>query len=452
MRTLPLARQAEALRLRLLDALQERVVTAGAHEPDHSRLLVQLDPRARRRRLGRLDAIVVPTARPVAVTAATLRRAARLAIDQDAVLVVLCSFGCRPRDLPQDLVDDERLVLLVLDLDADVTARLLPVFGTSSHSLARDDVWDTPDKRNVALVLAATFGWRYLLFLDDDMVDRGAEDALGSDDIAGLVDIMERDPSIRLVGWTVTDFPDNSVVCHTRRLVGLPQGVFVGAGAFLLRFGSDVPFFPRIYNEDWIFAYGIMRHSSPQDCRVGVAGSLGQRPYLPFARSRAMVEEVGDVIGEGLYSLVGRGSNSERKVLDVGYWESVIASRRRMIRSLQLEVLRRRRLEGPYVEGGGADTRRRVRRAALDAVMGAEEAHDRWESPGELATGIVGYFQTLLEDLRRWRKRLRRPPRSTVHGILADPTVCLVNAAAKHRLRPPSDLVISVSGPEEPRT
>ena len=52
----------------------------------------------------------------------------------------------------------------------------------------------------------------------------------------------------------VPQHPDNSVVCHARRLAGRFQDVFV-SGAVLGVHCNSLPlsFFPDIYNEDWFF-------------------------------------------------------------------------------------------------------------------------------------------------------------------------------------------------------
>ena len=79
--------------------------------------------------------------------------------------------------------------------------------------------------------------------------------------MAASMDAMAADADLRTVGWRAQDFPDNSVVCHGRRLVGLPQSCFVGGGALLVRtgVGVDLPFFPRVYNEDWLFLHDLVQ-------------------------------------------------------------------------------------------------------------------------------------------------------------------------------------------------
>ena len=104
-----------------------------------------------------------------------------------------------------------------------------------------------------------------------------------------------------IAGMVCRKFPDNSVFCHARRLAKLPQDVFV-TGAVLGVNCTDLPlpFFPDIYNEDWFFfAEAAARHRLPR------SGEARQAEYDPFDDpARAHHEEFGDLLAEGLYSLI----------------------------------------------------------------------------------------------------------------------------------------------------
>ena len=98
------------------------------------------------------------------------------------------------------------------------------------------------------------------------------------------------------------EFPDNSVVCHARRLAGLPQDNFVSGSVLGVNCDDlPLPFFPDIYNEDWFFfSKAVARHE------LANVGDATQAPYKPFADpQRARHEEFGDLLAEGLYSLIG---------------------------------------------------------------------------------------------------------------------------------------------------
>ena len=77
-------------------------------------------------------------------------------------------------------------------------------------------------KRNVGLALAKMLGWRRIFFLDDDIRD------IAYPDLQRTVDMLG---SFSAAGMWVTDFPDNSIVCHANRMTGGSQDVFVSGAA-----------------------------------------------------------------------------------------------------------------------------------------------------------------------------------------------------------------------------
>ena len=101
-------------------------------------------------------------------------------------------------------------------------------------------------KRNIGLVLAKMLGWRRIFFLDDDIRD------ITYPDLQRTVDMLG---SFSAAGMWVTEFPDNSIVCHANRVTGGSQDVFVSGAALAVDCESDIGFFPDIYNEDWLFFF-----------------------------------------------------------------------------------------------------------------------------------------------------------------------------------------------------
>ena len=93
----------------------------------------------------------------------------------------------------------------------------------------------------------------------------------------------------QVAGMVVRRFPDNSVVCHARRLAGLAQDVFV-TGAVLGVHCNSLPLslFPDIYNEDWFFfAEEGLRSALP---RVGHAVQAEYDPSrIPASPRRSSV-------------------------------------------------------------------------------------------------------------------------------------------------------------------
>jgi hypothetical protein len=185
---------------------------------------------------------------------------------------------------------------------------------------------DLSAKRNIGLLLARLHGWNKIVFIDDDITLTRA------DNIMRLAAQLERH---QVAGVPVKGgpAPDNSVVCHARRLAGFAQDVFV-TGAILGVHCSSLPlsFFPDIYNEDWLFfAKEAAAGELPR------AGAARQLWYDPFASTdRARREEFGDLLAEGLYALLGAADPSVpfdqqlRKATRM-YWSYFMDARRKAI-------------------------------------------------------------------------------------------------------------------------
>jgi hypothetical protein len=154
------------------------------------------------------------------------------------------------------------------------------------------------------------------MFLDDDItgVTAGA--------VSRAAALTAR---FQAAGFKIGNYPDNSVVCHARRLAGGAQDVFPGGSALVVDVARSDTLFPPVYNEDWLFLFDAAQRRS-----VAAAGTLGQLEYQPFARPRrAATEEFGDLLAEGLYRLLHEGA----AVADAtrGYWRSALERRLQLI-------------------------------------------------------------------------------------------------------------------------
>jgi hypothetical protein len=167
-------------------------------------------------------------------------------------------------------------------------------------------------------------GWGKVVFVDDDITSLQA---------ANVVRLARQLDNHQVAGMVVSRHPDNSVVCHARRLAGLWQDVFV-TGAVLAVRCNDLPlsFFPDIYNEDWFF---FAKEAAARD--LPSVGQARQAEYDPFANpDRARREEFGDLLAEGLYALFGRqgpGHHFDERLLRATsmYWSYFIDARRKVI-------------------------------------------------------------------------------------------------------------------------
>jgi hypothetical protein len=275
-----------------------------------------------RSRPGRLDAIIVPASRPASCLQPAISLAARL----DVLLVVLCSKQTRADHVSERVSSSPGARALIVDLPKNWRHAKFRT-RTSSQVFRKANGYRESDlsaKRNIGLLLARLHGWNKIVFVDDDVT------LSRTDNIARLAGQLDR---YQVAGMIVRDYPDNSVVCHARRAARLPQDVFL-TGAVLGVHCNNLPlsFFPDIYNEDWFF---FAREAASRELReVGLATQLEYNPYA--SPDRARQEEFGDLLAEGLFSLMGDVDPSVRfgeqlRAANDAYWSRFIEARHNVI-------------------------------------------------------------------------------------------------------------------------
>jgi hypothetical protein len=435
----------------LIDVFGRLNARPAKHLPSHRCLLGRLERYPRVAEPPRLDLIAIPTSRPFADEWDALRIACDLAGEYGSRVLVICSGAARRADFKPEWMAGRRVQVAVVDLPDDPA---LPTLATSTHWLGNNDwtvVRDVAQKRNLALLLAAAAGWPYLLFLDDDVreVDVRAFAGqrlreFGVESVGEALAAMAHPDGPEAVGWIMTQFWDNSVVCHARRLGGIAQDSFIGGGALAVKVTPDTPFFPVIYNEDWLFFYGLLRHL-PHDGRprLALAGMVGQRPYDPYTHTRAASEELGDTLAEGLFAALQAVGRPDRLVFSPDFWTGVLSQRHAMVKRVRRRVLwrsvvtRARRL---CASGGVRRPRQLVRaawsglhrrRSAHHALTSALRVHEQLGAPSyDVQAEIVDYLQAWGRDMRRWRKALRRHLAGAVPSrLLVGDAVTLVGAS-----------------------
>jgi hypothetical protein len=338
------------------------------HHGSHRDLLNK--PRVLDPRRVKIDAIIVPTVRHPA----NLTDAAQLAIALGCPLVTLhsgkwTSAAVAARRLPQ------QTDLIAIDVPAWARLRL-PDFQTA-RVLASTKFYrptDTSIKRNLGLMLCRMLGWKHVVFLDDDIE---IPDPVDLELAAGLLD------KHNIVSLFVDGFPDNSVVCHAYRIAGGPQKSFVGGGAIAVETERACSFFPDIYNDDWFYLLDDAAGLQP----VATIGKVKQRPYDPFRNpDRARAEELGDVLGEGVFWLLDQGGS----VLDANlrHWKDFLVRRRAFINHVLSLV-------------DGVDIEPAEKRRMVEALKAAR---------GRLALITPDlcrdYLQALAVDRRLWRSHM----------------------------------------------
>jgi hypothetical protein len=358
-----------------------------------------------------LSAVVVVTNRSRSARRPGLGWAKRIAARHNAVELILRSGPASQHPLAQHLVPRTSRPIMVVDLPEEPPPNLvdlLPEMPSDAHPvvhLFRTDSGrpsDAARKRNIAIAIGRLCGWETMLLLDDDMLpsppDHADLDPPGSapydadplhlDD--ALADLAV-DPRVLAVGYDSLAFRDHSVVGHARRVLGRGQPGFMGAGALLLRCAGPLPFFTGGFNDDWLFMLALMLGGigrMPSNV-VKWGGSVYQQPYDPFDPARAMSEELGDLLAEGLFRnlaapvehLLGVGSVP-------GYWREAGIERQDEIFSLITHPRLRQ-----------CDPSGRIHRA-LAAAASVYPHAPSW------ADLLASYVRQWEEDLPSWRGRL----------------------------------------------
>jgi hypothetical protein len=276
---------------------------------------------------GRFDAIIVPASRP----ASSLQPLIKLSAGLRTLLVVLCSKRTSADEVAAQ-VSRSGAMALVIEMSDLWTHPGIPN-RTSDLAFKKANARRQSDlsaKRNLGLLLARLNGWTKIAFVDDDIM------SLRKRAIARLAGQLEKH---QVAGMVIRKFPDNSVVCHARRLGGFEQDVFVSGAVLGVRCDDLLSFFPDIYNEDWFF---FARDAAAR--KLPSVGSAQQAAYNPFINTdRARSEEFGDLLAEGLYALFGRQDDSIAfdELLDKAtksYWWSFIDARLKAINGASREL------------------------------------------------------------------------------------------------------------------
>jgi hypothetical protein len=329
-----------------------------------------------------LDAIIVPGSRP----AAHLDHAVTLARAAGCWLVVLCSKRLQGAEALKFLAARSYHKTIVIDLPPGYSHELLSFLKLLSikKELPRACGFFTTDlsmKRNLGLVLARMLGWHRIFFLDDDIRDITYPDLQTTVNMLGFYSAA---------GLWVTDFPDNSIVCHANRMTDGSQDVCVSGAALAVDCVADIGFFPDIYNEDWLFFFDYA--AKGQLANSGLEAT--QLCYYPFAFARrAAWQEFGDVIAEGLYTSLHLGLKVEEATRE--YWATFLEARRNFLEAIIT------RLDNAHPE---------MRAEMRNSVLAAEKC---------LLTikpdVCERYVQAWRQDLADWRWRTADIP--TTHTI-----------------------------------
>lgn len=329
---------------------------------------------------ARFDAILVPTHRPVNFLSTCIDLARQTAVP----LIVACSRMVN-RSQVIEVARRANVEVFAVDLPQHPVNPLEGIsFATSTDedllAASSGQTRDLSTKRNLGLVIAKMLGWRRLMFLDDDIYD------ISTKDVEALAAALDNHNVSVLIP---EEYPDNSVACHAFRLGGGKQGKFASAGGMGVRCDrDDLPFFPNIYNEDWFFFSGEAARR-----KIAVVGVSRQLEYDPFRDpTRAVKEEFGDLLAEGLYARL----DAELEISDVdkAYWIDFKESRRDFLSRVADSLTAHPASELENHTG-------RMVAAALKSIRAAQGQLEQIDA--ELCQKFIDLWQT---DLVEWRRYL----------------------------------------------
>lgn len=307
--------------------------------------------------------IVMPAAR----SSQHLAHGIRLAKESGAQLVVLASHSCSADAAAASLAQAD-VHGFVVELPRDYVLPMSADFVTGRHEFA-DHTSNLSDKRNLGLLLSRLTATN-VFFLDDDIRGLSAK--------------------------------------QLRQSGGVLRSGCSVAGKL-----AETAFFPKIYNEDWLFM-----HDAVESREAAVLDAVRQLPYESFRDpARAVSEEFGDVLAEGVYYLLAMGTSFRE--IGEDYWLFAVQRRKRFINNITEHLTAK----------SGYDKRVPL---ALASLKAAKSRLDTF-TPRDLTT----YIKVWRDDIGRWQERVGKLPKdlslSEAAAFLDLPTVAAKRLDKKRR-------------------
>lgn len=170
--------------------------------------------------------------------------------------------------------------------------------------------WDLPEKRNSILWHSVINEHKNILLLDDDMYN-----------ISPILNNVKFLHKYGVVGTTVKGFPDTSVTGQIEIENGEKFYPFISGNSTFINTDKLISYFPKIYNEDWLFYIPYILSDS-----LFVTGEIFHRQYDPFLSiEKIYFQEFGEIIQEGLYHLINENEYDKRFVNQK--WHEIIQLR-----------------------------------------------------------------------------------------------------------------------------
>lgn len=184
--------------------------------------------------------------------------------------------------------------------------------------------WNLGNCRNYALILGRVLGFKKALMIDDDILVDNKNTLLKTFDLLTNFDV---------VGAKTNGMPDDSVIGHLFRQIGIEQYDFISGQYFGFNVDSISYPFPNIYNEDWILF--LLESKRLSLARVSAATQLIYDP-LQDIESKCLFQEPGEVIIEGVIKAMLE-ENSDLLV-EFEFWSKVLEYRLNTLKKIEFEL------------------------------------------------------------------------------------------------------------------
>lgn len=212
-----------------------------------------------------------------------------------------------------DIVDTKALQYNVLNEYMFFLKKHYPFFNFNN--------WDLPLKRNFAIWHGKKIGHKTILLLDDDVRFSGH--------LLTLHKMMHSVHQTAITGgYSIGEF-DTSLTGAIAMRYGVNRPVFFSGNCLGINLSKFSPYFPYIYNEDWLSILpAILRRDASL---VGPVEQLPRRVIC--AKDTAEFQEFGEIIADELYSHTGSWNKSKEfisyldSLLSTSHWSSVLRDR-----------------------------------------------------------------------------------------------------------------------------
>lgn len=230
---------------------------------------------------SRTRGLVIISRRPYDAIRSCLENILRLASKHNIQILIIHESGTEARNITSNRYFNTDLC--EVRLQSTLYDANTPVFKLEQVSSGNR----ISSFRNTAVQYAKQHEWSHLAFMDDDILIHEST----------FLKLWHRlDNGYSMAACNSVAFPDNSVLFHILGCFGFAIRTFISANVLAINLESSSPHFPGCYNEDWLYIFARLLQGKP----VAWVGSTYQLPYNPYRAERAVSEELGDIVAEGI--------------------------------------------------------------------------------------------------------------------------------------------------------